>query len=157
MSAARTAGPWPNPSLSYSREQLFAPAVRDLLGVGLTIPLPLFDRNRPSISRAPAAHRAAVVSQAAWRRLRPLLLRETGAALADPRRRLRRYRSGALSRLPVGRRAARSAFMAGGSLVSLLEAQDLIDRHTEVEPALRRRVRKLFLDLHELSGQPPNS
>ena len=156
---ARARG-WPGlgVALGYLRQEQpgGAPAAHGL-AVGLSIPLPLFSRNRATIARALAARLAARVSLTAWARLRPRLLRQTRAALADARRRLERYRRDALPRLPRVRRAAEAAFLAGSSVLSLLEAQDLIDRHSEVELALRRRVRKLFLDLHEVSGRLPNS
>lgn len=101
------------------------------LTVGVSIPLPLFDRNQGAIARARAQQRAAELDRrATGDELAADLARATAveAARCDA---VARFRADAIERLPRIRTMAEAAYRSGqGGIVELLDALDAItDAH----------------------------
>jgi cobalt-zinc-cadmium efflux system outer membrane protein len=97
------------------------------LTVGISIPLPLFDRNQGGVARARAQQRAAELDhRATGDELTAELARAT-AALAARCDAVARFRAGAVERLPRVRTMAEASYKSGqGGIVELLDALDAI-------------------------------
>ncbi|HMG55174.1 MAG TPA: TolC family protein [Kofleriaceae bacterium] len=124
--AAARAEAVPTPSL-----QLQGLATTDPQGIALTVgislPLPVFDRNQGAIARARAQQRAAELEhRAAGVELAADLARAAAveAARCDA---VARFRAGAIERLPRVRAMAEASYRSGqGGIVELLDALDAI-------------------------------
>jgi cobalt-zinc-cadmium efflux system outer membrane protein len=97
------------------------------LTVGVSIPLPVFDRNQGAVARARAQQRAAELDhRATGDELTADLTRAT-AALAARCDAVARFRAGAIERLPRVRTMAEASYRSGqGGIVELLDALDAI-------------------------------
>jgi outer membrane protein, heavy metal efflux system len=94
---------------------------------GISIPLPIFDRNQGAVARARAqAHRANLEITAQTEELAADLDRASRVLVAR-REALARFTGDALERLPRVRSMAESAYRAGqGGIIELLDALDAI-------------------------------
>ncbi|MCE9575597.1 MAG: TolC family protein, partial [Deltaproteobacteria bacterium] len=116
----------PTPSLA-----LGAFATREPSGVavtlGISVPLPMFDRNQGAVARAQAqAHQAALERRAAATEL-GLALDRADRVLAARRDDLRAFEASAIARVEKVRTMAEDAYRDGqGGIVELLDAHDAI-------------------------------
>jgi cobalt-zinc-cadmium efflux system outer membrane protein len=96
-------------------------------GAGISMPLPLFDRNQGAIARARAeAHRAEFALEARAAELASELARAS-RVLAIRREAVARFRADALQRLDKLRAMAEASYRSGqGGIVELLDALDAI-------------------------------
>ncbi|MET0593447.1 MAG: TolC family protein [Polyangiaceae bacterium] len=125
-SARREARPDLTLGLSYTHSEFIAAGDNpDSLGVGIALPLPIFDRNQANIGRADLAMQRAANERS---RLEVVVNREVGEAV----RRVERAQSllalfekgGTLERADRARQVAERSYQAGAiSLLELLEAQ----------------------------------
>jgi len=108
------------------------------IGAGISVPLPLFDRNQGAIARARAEHHHRDLELAARSTELALALETAQRLLALRHEALAEFRAGALARLPRLRAMAESAYRSGqGGIVVLLDALDAITeaRLREIELA----------------------
>lgn len=127
----------PTPSLGLQAFQTTDPAGL-AVGIGLTLPLPLFDRNQGAVARARAAAHHTALELAARSTELALALDAASRQLEVRRAALAAFRAGALERLPRLRAMAESAYKTGqGGIVGLLDALDAITetRMREIELA----------------------
>ena len=107
------------------------------LMIGITIPLPLFDRNQGAVARARAQQHAAELShRATTTELSAALVRATTIFRAR-RAAVTKFEADAIERLPRVRTMAEASYKAGqGGIVELLDALDAITearlRHIEL-------------------------
>jgi outer membrane protein, heavy metal efflux system len=94
---------------------------------GISVPLPLFDRNQGAVARARAQTRRADLELAARANELASDLDKAARVLAVRREALARFTSDALERLPRIRTMAETAYRGGqGGIVELLDALDAI-------------------------------
>ncbi|MGN6109287.1 MAG: TolC family protein, partial [Kofleriaceae bacterium] len=122
------------------------------LSAGISLPLPLFDRNQGAVARARAqARRAELELAARGVELSTELDRAMGALVAR-RDALARFRTGALERLPRIRTMAEAAYRSGqGGIVELLDAIDAVTEARLRELELLRSVAESGLDVRAAS------
>jgi cobalt-zinc-cadmium efflux system outer membrane protein len=116
----------PTPSLALSGYKTVGPS-----GVGLTIglsfPLPLFDRNQGAVARAHANAQSAILERAAAAFELHVALERGSHVLGVRREALTRFEADAIARLPKLRTMAEDAYRSGqGGIVELLDALDAI-------------------------------
>lgn len=118
------------------------------IGAGVSIPLPLFDRNQGAVARARAdAHKAALELDARTAEL-SLALANARRVLAARRASLAQFREGALVHLDRLRAMAEASYKNGqGSLVDLLDALEAITDARLRELELRRSAAEAELDV----------
>jgi cobalt-zinc-cadmium efflux system outer membrane protein len=119
-----------------------------VVGAGISIPLPLFDRNQGAVARARAEARRAEAVLAA-RTVELGARRDRAVAVLGQRRdALTRFQADALQRLAKLRTMAESAYKSGqGGIVELLDAVDAITDAKLRELELRQAVIDGELDL----------
>jgi len=108
------------------------------IGAGISVPLPLFDRNQGAIARARTEHHHRDLELAARSTELRLALEASQRQLALRQETLAQFRVGALARLPRIRAMAESAYRSGqGGIVVLLDALEAITeaRLREIELA----------------------
>ncbi|NVB80844.1 MAG: TolC family protein [Kofleriaceae bacterium] len=115
---------------------------------GVSVPLPLFDRNQGAVARARAeAHRATLELAATQSELTTALDRASAEAKAR-RDALARFRADALQRLSKVRFMAEASYKSGqGGIVELLDALDAITEAKLRELELRAAVADAELDV----------
>jgi len=124
-----------------------------VVGLGLSIPLPLFDRNQGAVARARAeAHRADLELAAQTTQLDAALDRAT-RVLAARRDALQRFQADALQRLPKMRTMAESAYRSGqGGITELLDSFEAITDARLREIELRAAVVAAELEVRRASA-----
>lgn len=95
--------------------------------VGVSIPLPVFDRNQGAVARARAQQRAAALAHAATASELASDLARAVAIERSRRAAVAQFEADAIARLPRVRTMAEASYRAGqGTLVELLDALDAI-------------------------------
>lgn len=116
--------------------------------VGITIPLPLFDRNQGAVARARAEVRRAELTVVARQAELSGELDRATRVLAARRDALARFQADALQRLAKVRTMAETAYRSGqGGIVELLDALDAITDARLRELELRAAVAEAELDV----------
>jgi cobalt-zinc-cadmium efflux system outer membrane protein len=97
------------------------------LTVGISLPLPVFDRNQGAVARARAQQRAAELDQRATADELAAELARAGAVLRARRAAVERFEADAIARLATVRTMAEASYKNGqGGIVELLDALDAI-------------------------------
>lgn len=152
--ALEQANAWSDPALSLAVRERPGVAARAVT-VGVSIPLPLFQRNQAALAEAGAgARKAAINEEAAARRLRNELLKAHGVLVAADQE-ARIWRQEVIRRAAEAAEAVREGFRAGKFRYSdVLEAtQTLVTvkaRHLDAILDLNRAA----IDLDRLQGRP---
>jgi cobalt-zinc-cadmium efflux system outer membrane protein len=120
----------PTPSLALSGYNTTGPA-GIAVTVGISLPLPLFDRNQGAVARARATGHAAELDRAATTFELGSTLERATQLLAARKATLAKWQTDAIERLPKIRTMAEDAYRSGqGGIVELLDALDAIsDAH----------------------------
>jgi cobalt-zinc-cadmium efflux system outer membrane protein len=119
-----------------------------VLSAGISIPLPLFDKNRGAIARAHADAERTDLELAAQRTELAATLDRASAVLATRRDAVRRFQGDALLRLGKLRAMAETSYRSGqGGIVELLDALDAITDARLRDLELRAAVAEAALDV----------
>jgi len=140
---------WPNPTvdLQYTHSEfLVSGDLGNQLGVGVSLPLPLFDRNQGDVQRAAAE---ALVAERDLQKLRLEIPQEVRSAVTHyitARERVRRFDEAFLAEARTARHAAEVAYREGTvSLLEFLEAERTsLDTETDHLEALEDAHRAAF-------------
>jgi cobalt-zinc-cadmium efflux system outer membrane protein len=137
----------PTPSLGLQAAQTLTPG-GIAVGLGVSMPLPFFDRNQGAVARARAeAHRAEAELAAKQNQLSAELARAE-RVLAARRDTQARFQTAALQRLPKVREMAEASYRAGqGSIVELLDALSAITEARMRDIELRLAIAEAELDV----------
>jgi len=132
---------WSDPTLSLSVRDVPSEDAR-AFAIGVSIPLPLFQRNQPSLAEAGAtAHKARANEAAASRRLQTELIK-THAVLVAADQEVRMLRADGLRKAAEAAEAVREGFRAGKFRYSdVLEA-------SQSQAAMKARYLDALLDLN---------
>jgi cobalt-zinc-cadmium efflux system outer membrane protein len=122
---------WPMPDVTLGAFTTSDPGGTGMV-VGLSIPLPLFDRGQGPRARAAAAARRARLQREAVSRAADVELDRALALYRERRAALDAYERDVISRLPKLRQMAEDAYRGQGSIVDLVDALRSI-REAELE------------------------
>jgi cobalt-zinc-cadmium efflux system outer membrane protein len=137
----------PTPSLALSGYKTNGPSG---IGVtlGLSVPLPLFDRNQGAVARAHANAHAAMLERAVTTFELGVALERGSHVLGVRREALAKFEADAIARLPKLRTMAEDAYKSGQSgIVELLDALDAISESRLRDIELVQAVIDTELDL----------
>ncbi len=148
------ANAWSDPTLSLSVRDVPSEEAR-AFAIGVSIPLPLFQRNQPSLAEAGAtAHKARANESAASRRLQTELIKAHSALVAADQE-ARMLRADGLSKAAEAAEAVQEGFRAGKFRYSdVLEAtQSLVTMKGRYLDALLE-LNRAAITLDRLLGKP---
>jgi cobalt-zinc-cadmium efflux system outer membrane protein len=147
---------WPDLSVSisylYQRSSLSGQADGHGFVAGITLPLPIFERNQENIQRA--RERLNLAKKAFLHRKQ---IFQKKAVYAQKRfqsmqKRWMEYQKGVSERLPQLLQGAQAAFLGGGSFSNFFETYRAIERYNRFGVALKHDVRTCLLDVEEMYG-----
>ncbi len=123
-----------------------------VLSAGISIPLPMFDKNRGAIARAIADAERTDLELTARRTELATILDRASSVLAMRRAAVRRFEDDALQRIPKLRAMAETSYRSGqGGVVELLDALDAITDARLRDLELRAAVAEAALEVRRAS------
>lgn len=150
---------WPDLQVSlgymYQNNTTSTPAESHGFYAGISLPLPLWDRNQHAVAKASAFKRLAVVREQWLLRNMRWEIRTLFRRWLDAHQRWEHYRKQVSRRLPDLLRAADAAFLGGGRVENYLQAYRSVESFRRSELLLQREMRMLSLQLYERLGVFP--